>query len=158
LDCGKVGFSEGGWDSWRLVAIKRFKGGVESIGMLARVVSKFYEGEQFGPGFRINGTEDRQIGLNLLVDSFGCPIGFGVERGGWRALDSHQSESFLEAIGHETGISVRDDFVGSSESSQEMTEDEISYSLSQESLGAWDEDDPLGEAVINDNQDGVKPF
>jgi hypothetical protein len=58
LNCREIGFAESGRDGWGLVAIEEFEGGVESVGVLARVMGKFYEGEEVEPSFRVDRTKD----------------------------------------------------------------------------------------------------
>jgi hypothetical protein len=64
-----------------LVAVKEFEGGVEPISMLAGVVGEFYEREEVGPRFRINRTENGEVGFDFLVNSLGGSVSLGVEQG-----------------------------------------------------------------------------
>jgi hypothetical protein len=64
-----------------LVAVKEFERGMESVGVLAGVMGEFYKGEEVGPRFGVNQTENGEVGLDFLIDSFGCSIGLGVEHG-----------------------------------------------------------------------------
>jgi hypothetical protein len=134
-----------------LVSVQEFKGGVLVIGVVPGVVSEFDEGERVGPGFGVDRAKDREVRFDFLIDPFGCSIRLRVESGRGGAFDSHQVEAGLEAFGHELGVSVRDDLVQVTEPSKELLEDEIACLLGQDGLLARREDDPLGEAMVNDD-------
>ena len=61
---------------WRLVG----------DGMGAVVVGEFCVGDQFGPRCGIIATEDSEIGLDFLVDSFSFAVRLGMIGGGEREV------------------------------------------------------------------------
>ena len=70
-------FNDTGDGLW-FVSKHKVEWGFTSGGVRAVVVDKFGHGDVVSPCFRVRITEDAEVGLNLLVESFHLSIGLRV--------------------------------------------------------------------------------
>ena len=95
-----------------------------SGGVMAVIVDKCGHGDMFNPSFRVRTTENAEIVLNLLIESFCFSICLRVVCCGQRDFISEIMAKFSCKVCSELGAMVRDDLVKESKASIEFSEND----------------------------------
>ena len=110
------------------VAHDEFKGGFGGGRVRPGVVHILSEWEPPVPSGLTVVDEDAKILFKPLICSFGLAISLGVVGGAYVLRDIEDTAKFFWEVGRKTGITVRNDFAGSTVVGKNMLDIEISNS------------------------------
>ena len=119
-------------------------------------MSKFGVGDHLGPCGRGVATEDAEISLDFLVDTFCFSIRLRVVSGGEGEIVSEESSEFFGKGGGELRTSIGDDLVIEAEPSVNLVEEKRGNPFGGDGFLRRAENHPLSKPMVYHDQKTVK--
>ena len=100
--------------------------------------------------------EDAKVLFKPLIRSFGLAVSLGVISSAYVLFDVEEAAKFLWEVGCEVGISVCDDFAGSTIMREDVLDVEVSDGGGGGRFVTGDENGSFGAVVVCDGEDAVE--
>ena len=120
------------------------------------VAYEFSHGNMINPCFRVGTTEDAEVGLHFLVESFCFSISLRVMGGIKGNLISKDVRKFFGEVCSELRTMIGYDFIKKSKVGIEFSENDGSNAIGSDSLLCRAENYPLTKSMVYHNQEGIK--
>jgi len=119
-------------------------------------VGKFGMGNLFKPRGGVSATEDAEISLHFLVDTFGFSVGLRVVGGGKGEVVVKNSSEFSGERRGELWTTIGDDLVVESVVEEDFVEEKGSDSFGGDGFLSGAENYPLSKAMVYHDQERIK--
>ena len=114
-------------------------------------MDKFSRGEELSPFPRIMGTEDPEIGFNLLIGLFSLSVHLGVVGRGETNVVFKDMGKFMSKGRGKLGASVGDDGVIQAKAFEHVVEKELGNSICIDHLATRGKNYPLSKGMVDHN-------
>ena len=138
------------------VAHYEFEGGFGGGRIRPGVVYVLSKGKPSVPSGLAVVDEDAEILFKPLIRSFGLAVSLGVVGRAYVLRDVKDAAKLLRETGRKSGISVRDDFAGSTVVWENMLDVKVGNSGGGSRFVAGDEDGSFRAVMVGDGEDAVE--